>query len=84
MSQTMTVTLARGPSRVPLANQSVTRGILGIVHRVGNPIRPDHMHVALATVHYHADVVEGVSVLIVHDVDVVSGRLYVRVAAKGT
>lgn len=40
------------------------------------------MHVALATVHYHADVVKGVSVLIVHDVDVVSGRLYVRVAAK--
>lgn len=40
------------------------------------------MHVALAAVHYHADVVKGVSVLIVHDGDVVSGRLYVRVAAK--
>lgn len=48
MSQTMTVPLARGPSRVPLANQPVTRGILGIVH----------------------------------DVDVVSGRLYIRVTAK--
>lgn len=48
MSQTMTVPLARGPSRVPLANQSVPRGIFGIVH----------------------------------DVDVVSGRLYIRVTAK--
>lgn len=41
------------------------------------------MHVALATVHDHADAIKGVSVLIVPDVDVVSGRLYVSVAAKG-
>lgn len=82
MSQTTPVPLAWNPSCVPLANQSVPRSTFGIVHRVGNPIGTDHMHVALATVHYHADVVKGVSVLIVHDVDVVSGRLDVRVAAK--
>lgn len=41
------------------------------------------MHVALAAVHYHADAIKGIPVLIVPDVDVVSGRLYVSVAAKG-
>lgn len=42
------------------------------------------MHVALTAVHYHADAIKGVSVPIVPDVDVVTGRLYVSVAAKGS
>lgn len=41
------------------------------------------MHVALAAVHYHADVLDGVSLSIVPNIDVVSGRLYVSVATKG-
>lgn len=41
------------------------------------------MHVALAAVHYHADVIKGVSILIVPDIDVVSGGFDVSVAAKG-
>lgn len=41
------------------------------------------MHIALAAVHYHADVVDGVPLGIVPHIDVVSGWLYVRVAAKG-
>lgn len=41
------------------------------------------MHVALAAVHYHADIVKGISVLIVPDIDVVSGGFDVSVAAKG-
>lgn len=40
------------------------------------------MHIALAAVHYHADVVDGVPLGIVPHIDVVSGWLYVRVAAK--
>lgn len=66
-----------------MANQSFSRGAFGIVYGLGHPVGADHMHVALATVHDHADAIKGVSVLIVPDVDVVSGRLYVSVAAKG-
>ena len=41
------------------------------------------MHIALAAVHYHAGILDGVPLGIVPHIDVVSGRLYVRVAAKG-
>lgn len=41
------------------------------------------MHIALAAVHYHADVVDGVPLGIVPHIDVVSGRLYVSIATKG-
>ena len=40
------------------------------------------MHVALAAVHYHADVVDSNAVRAVIHIDVVAARFYVRVAAE--
>ena len=42
----------------------------------------NHMHVALAAVHYHADVVDSNAVRAVIHIDVVAARFYVRVAAE--
>lgn len=83
MNQAMGTAPVRGPSRVPLTNQPILCCAFGIVYRLGHPVGTDHMHVSITAVHYHADAIKGVSVLIVPDVDVVSRRLYVSVAAKG-
>lgn len=53
-----------------------------IVYRVGNAVWANHVHVTLATVHYHADVVDSNAVRVIIHIYVVAARFYIRVAAE--